>query len=366
MALQNHLYTGNFPLHAVFYNAFFSSTKRRTIAEMIINACPSTILLKNSEGRTALHTNCSQHCNYEPIVTLIKAAPQIVAWKDNHGDLPLHLACKSLKSPNKSIQVLFDMYPQGMFVRNAQGHTPLEATVASGLPRAKLIPRINFIKDLEELAATRVSEGKADLAIQPKQTFYEIQDKSFYRSEFINRSTPPHRNYMTQDDLSVKTNNVPFLPRKRKSDSDLQYSGKVKRQVMDKPVLVTPKSTKSTNYNFTTKNISIRATNSIPVETKLDVKSVTSSPTSTMEVDFFSNVDGREDFKISTVKNEIKWQPPRYRTMYPSSPNHYYYYYNQHDAVKNTYHYFNDDRNDITSTASILSMMRNSSSCEQF
>ena len=101
------------------------------------------------------------------------------------------------------------------------------------------------------------------------------------------------------------------------SDSDLQFSGKVKRQLMDKGALVTTTITKPTSYNFTTKNISIRA-NSIPVETKLDVKSITSSPTFALDVDFFSNNDGREDFKTSAEhKNEIKWQPPRYCNMYP-------------------------------------------------
>jgi len=151
MALQKHLYTGNYPLHAVFYNAFFSASKRKVIADMITAACPSSIVLKNNEGRTALHTNCSQHCNYEPILSLLNAAPYIVTWADNNGDLPIHLACKSFKSPKKSIKLLFDYFPQSIFVKNNQGYTPLEVTLASGLPNLKLLSRTQYLKELEKV-----------------------------------------------------------------------------------------------------------------------------------------------------------------------------------------------------------------------
>jgi len=390
MALQNHLYTGNFPLHAVFYNAFFSSTKRRTIAEMIITACPSTILLRNSEGRTALHTNCSQHCNYEPIVTLLKAAPQIVTWRDNHGDTPLHLACKSLKSPNKSIQVLFDLYPQGMFVRNAQGSTPLEATIASGLPRAKLIPRINFIKDLEGLAATRVqpsSERKKELIKLPINNDM-FHDKSFLNSTNYakNNNISSHHN-VSQDDISIKkSKRISFIPRKRLSESDLHNSTTVKRQAI---VKLTPNGVRMTNvnsHNFTpAQNITFQRTApttntgtiNVLTQTNLDKNSMPSSPTSVLNVDLFCNTDTREDIHSSSVErnNGIKWQAPRHRNFHypsvPASPDHYYYYYNH--SINNTSRNIqgsvsHDDnmKRDITSTACILSMMRNSKSCEQF
>ena len=101
MARHRHRYTGNLPLHAVFYNAFFSASRRKHIAQTILRSCPESIVMTNNDGRTPLHTNCSQHCNHEPILTLLRAAPQTAKWSDSNGDLPLHLACRSQKSPNK-------------------------------------------------------------------------------------------------------------------------------------------------------------------------------------------------------------------------------------------------------------------------
>ena len=101
MADQKHLYTGSVPLHAVFYNAFFTSSKRTAIAKILLAACPQSVAVRNNDGRTALHTNASQHCNYEPTLLLLKAAPEITRWTDHNGDLPLHCACRSHKSPSK-------------------------------------------------------------------------------------------------------------------------------------------------------------------------------------------------------------------------------------------------------------------------
>mmetsp|Transcript_828 Transcript_828/g.2289 ORF Transcript_828/g.2289 Transcript_828/m.2289 type:complete len:237 (-) Transcript_828:2411-3121(-) len=101
MADQKHLYTGSVPLHAAFYNAFFTSSKRTAIAKILLTASPQSVAARNNEGRTALHTNASQHCNYEPTLLLLKAAPEITRWTDHNGDLPLHCACRSHKSPSK-------------------------------------------------------------------------------------------------------------------------------------------------------------------------------------------------------------------------------------------------------------------------
>lgn len=54
------LYTGNVPLHAVFYNAFFNAHMRKEIAERLLKVSPDASKTKNKDGRTPLHTNCSQ------------------------------------------------------------------------------------------------------------------------------------------------------------------------------------------------------------------------------------------------------------------------------------------------------------------
>jgi len=149
MAETRHLYTGNLPLHAVFYNAFFSSSKRAAIAEMIIRANPQSVLMTNYDGRTPLHTNCTQHCNYEPVVALLRAAPQTAKWKDKNNELPLHLACRSQKTPNKSIRALFHAYPDGILCKNGQGLTPLEIAKASRVMEQRKASRVALLTSLE-------------------------------------------------------------------------------------------------------------------------------------------------------------------------------------------------------------------------
>jgi len=55
-----NLYTGNVPLHAVFYNAFFNANTRDDIARRILAVNPLAAKTRNKDGRTPLHTNCSQ------------------------------------------------------------------------------------------------------------------------------------------------------------------------------------------------------------------------------------------------------------------------------------------------------------------
>lgn len=144
-----HLYTQNFPLHAVFYNPFFSSSKRVALAEMLIKASPRTLLMTNSDGRTPLHTFCTQHCNYEPLLAVLRAAPQTAWWKDDNGELPLHLACRSHKPPNKSIRALFNAYPNGILVKDNKGKTPLQTAKNCSLRTQRIKTRISLLEKLE-------------------------------------------------------------------------------------------------------------------------------------------------------------------------------------------------------------------------
>lgn len=155
MASQRHLYTGNLPLHAVFYNPFYSASKRTQIAEKIMAACPESVMMKNKDERTPLHTICSQHCNQEPILALLKAAPQTASWTDKNGDLPIHLACRSLKSPNKSIRALFDAFPGGLWEKNGSGLTPLDIARLHHSMSAKHESRIDLLEKLKRCASKK-------------------------------------------------------------------------------------------------------------------------------------------------------------------------------------------------------------------
>lgn len=145
---QQHFYTGSTPLHATFYNGFFSSSKRTTVARALLEACPQSIKTTNNDGKTALHTNASQHCNYEPTLLLLEAAPEITTWMDNNGDLPLHCACRSHKSPSKSIIAIFKQYPAGIITRNKKGLTPVDEARLCALTSSKKKSRLKVLRRL--------------------------------------------------------------------------------------------------------------------------------------------------------------------------------------------------------------------------
>lgn len=130
LAFERHIYSKNVPMHAVFYNPFFSATKRAQISQIIIQSSGAkAVMMKNKDGRTPLHTICSQHCNFEPLTFLLNAAPQVASWEDNDGNLPIHLACRSIKVPLKSIMILSKAHPKGIIHKNSEGMTPLDVAI---------------------------------------------------------------------------------------------------------------------------------------------------------------------------------------------------------------------------------------------
>ena len=113
-----------------------------------MEACPQSIKTTNNDGKTALHTNASQHCNYEPTLLLLEAAPEITTWMDNNGDLPLHCACRSHKSPSKSIIAIFKQYPAGIITRNKKGLTPVDEARLCALTSSKKESRLKVLRRL--------------------------------------------------------------------------------------------------------------------------------------------------------------------------------------------------------------------------
>lgn len=153
LAFKRHIYTGNIPMHAVFYNPFYSAAKRAQIAQIILrSAGPKSITMINKDGRAPLHTICSQHCNFEPLSLLLEAAPQVASWEDNQGNLPIHLACRSIKVPLKSIIILNSAYPNGITHRNFDGMTPLQVAIqiaSNAHDSSKARSLINFLTKME-------------------------------------------------------------------------------------------------------------------------------------------------------------------------------------------------------------------------
>lgn len=130
---------------------------------MIIDTCPESVIQINNDGRNPLHTNCTQHCNYEPILTLLNSeqGKQAACTQDKKGNLPLHLACMSHKPPNKSIQALFDAYPEGICVKNKDGLTPLEVAKACPIKEQRKTARIKLLQQLENNVVSGNAQSKS-------------------------------------------------------------------------------------------------------------------------------------------------------------------------------------------------------------
>ena len=91
-----------------------------------------------------------RHCNYEPICTLLTNSPVTASWKDFNGDLPIHLACRSQKSPNKSIIELYNFFPEGILTENNSGQKPIDLIDLSPMDPKKRRARKKLLRNLEK------------------------------------------------------------------------------------------------------------------------------------------------------------------------------------------------------------------------
>lgn len=173
LAFERHMHSGNVPMHAVFYNPFFSATKRAQIAQIILqSAGPKAIMMKNKDGRAPLHTICSQHCNFEPLSFLLSTAPQVASWEDNDGNLPIHLACRSVKVPLKSVMILNKANPKGIIHKNSDGMTPLDVAVEIGRASGSLSASSNLSSKARSLI-NFLTNMKADFEISKEGKAYK-------------------------------------------------------------------------------------------------------------------------------------------------------------------------------------------------
>jgi len=94
--------------------------------------------MRGAADATPLHLMCKlHHPPVDVIAAVVEAAPEIVAWTDSHGWLPLHHACANGANP-EVMKVLIDAYPQGKLAQDNQQRTPLHfyATRNSDNPTA--------------------------------------------------------------------------------------------------------------------------------------------------------------------------------------------------------------------------------------
>lgn len=116
--------------------------------EMLIRACPKSLLLTDLEGRTPLHYACiNNRSNSTMMKILVKACPEAASAQDNLKKTPLHFAAMSIvtsclddaewtgklvahsvNSPACSVDViklLIETNPEAVSTRDHQQRTPL-------------------------------------------------------------------------------------------------------------------------------------------------------------------------------------------------------------------------------------------------
>ena len=87
---------------------------------------------------TPLHLICKLNNPPTDVISeIVEAAPEVVAWVDNHSWLPLHHACANGASTDV-LQVLTQAFPDSKVAQDNQGRTPLHfyATRNSDNPNA--------------------------------------------------------------------------------------------------------------------------------------------------------------------------------------------------------------------------------------
>jgi len=84
--------------------------------------------------------------------------------------LPIHLACRSQKSPNKSIIELYKYFPEGILTENISGQKPIDLIDLSPMDPKKRRARKKLLRNLE---MKYIKNEKENLSFQ-KQSNIEI------------------------------------------------------------------------------------------------------------------------------------------------------------------------------------------------
>ena len=120
---------GNLPMHHACLNGNVNAAK------YLYSVYPDSIHIPNVDGLYPLHFLAS--CSFglsnenmqEVLLFLLKRDKGAVSTPINDGRLPLHLACK--RKALASVKLLFDAHPDGIFVRDRHGNTPVDIARSS-------------------------------------------------------------------------------------------------------------------------------------------------------------------------------------------------------------------------------------------
>ena len=109
-----------------------SSGKSLAVARLLLDACPASLLYRDSDGCTPLHRP-SFELNVNLVESMLLRDESVASIADNKGLLPLHRACQRSKNTNENgvfsrlevIRLLLDAYPEGCMETNDKGMAPI-------------------------------------------------------------------------------------------------------------------------------------------------------------------------------------------------------------------------------------------------
>ena len=122
---------GWLPIHIIAY-----SGERDDIVDTIkymLELDPELLLAEDNNGYLPIHW-AAEYGRTDAIELLLKYDPDAVSKEVINGSqrLPLHIACSDNITSLSSIQVLYDAYPDAIFVRDRLGRTPLDIAQMEG------------------------------------------------------------------------------------------------------------------------------------------------------------------------------------------------------------------------------------------
>lgn len=187
--------------------------KQEAFLKQLIQDSPQLLNKRNKDGRVPSHL-AAVKCSTEMMKALTPSEKHCLI-KDNHGETPLHLACRY--GNKKAVEVLINKNPKTLFVGNRKGNTPLHLAAAAGqLECVKLLLAAwNEGRALEEkkakeqnlpidprwtipLYAVENARGEAPLALaaqecQLKTLCHLVDEGENFRSADFNQETGLHK-----------------------------------------------------------------------------------------------------------------------------------------------------------------------------
>jgi hypothetical protein len=92
---------------------------------IVLQALHSGQVVLDKNGKNILSIAILNNAPVKVIDKIIDTVPQFAIQPDNQGNLPIHYAVSRDKPSKRIISKLYDIYPDGIYIKNKQKRTPI-------------------------------------------------------------------------------------------------------------------------------------------------------------------------------------------------------------------------------------------------